>query len=160
MKTKIDLKDLKVVLYDWNPSVLTDVASPITLDDMYEVTAILHWLLNFVKNTNWVVGVALPQVWISKRWFVMHGKDKNGKSFANIIINPEIVEVSSANTTAKEWCLSEPWIEKMVTRPYSVRARFTNWNGKECLKTYTDYAARVFLHEYDHLEGILLSTRQ
>ncbi|WP_129408123.1 peptide deformylase [Marinitoga lauensis] len=96
------------------------------------------------------VGLAAPQVGISKRFFIMD----DGKQLRKVI-NPEIIEFLGEETTFEEGCLSIPGIFLNVKRPEGVRVKYTNENGDIIEEELHEYTARIFQHEYDHLEGIL-----
>lgn len=96
------------------------------------------------------VGLAAPQVGISKRFFIMD----DGKQLRKVI-NPEIIEFLGDEVVFEEGCLSIPGIFLNVKRPEGVKVKYTNENGEEIIEELHEYTARIFQHEYDHLEGIL-----
>ncbi|WGS64632.1 peptide deformylase [Marinitoga aeolica] len=96
------------------------------------------------------VGLAAPQVGISKRFFIMD----DGKQLRKVI-NPEIIEFLGEESTFEEGCLSIPGIFLNVKRPEGVKVKYTNENGEIIEEELHEYTARIFQHEYDHLEGIL-----
>ena len=59
----------------------------------------------------------------------------------------------------EEGCLSVPGIHKKVRRPRRITVRYTNEAGEPVEEELKDYPARVFQHEYDHLDGILFVDR-
>lgn len=91
------------------------------------------------------VGLAAPQCGFPYRIFVMAG--------GIVCINPVIVEVSKETSYAKEGCLSFPGLMLPVTRPNTIRMKYTNEFGKRVESTWTGTTARIAQHEYDHLEG-------
>ncbi len=94
-------------------------------------------------------GLAAPQVGILKRVFVAD----DGNELVEAI-NPEIVSVSGEQR-GKEGCLSVPGEYYYVTRPYKVVLKAQDRYGNEFTKEATGLMARAFLHESDHLDGIL-----
>ena len=68
-----------------------------------------------------------------------------------VVINPEILE-SSGESVVEEGCLSIPGIRDEVTRAKSIRVRFTNGNFERTETELSGMWARVFQHEYDHLQ--------
>ncbi|HJJ54567.1 MAG TPA: peptide deformylase [Methanocorpusculum sp.] len=100
------------------------------------------------------VGLAAPQVGISQRFFVMNAGDKVRK-----IINPEIVQYGSALAEMEEGCLSIPGIHKKVRRPRRIIVKYTDETGATVEEKLKDFTARVFQHEYDHLDGIMFVDR-
>jgi peptide deformylase len=75
------------------------------------------------------------------------------------IINPKII--SSTGGTSKEWelCLSFPGIRGLVPRYRSIAVRYTMRDGKPVKTEFTDFVARIFQHEYDHLDGLVYLDR-
>ena len=114
-----------------------------------ELLAILDEMVPMLKEHRGV-GLAAPQIGIGKRFFVMDPGDKLRK-----VINPEILKTGSAFAEMAEGCLSVPGIHKKVRRPRRITVRYTNEAGELIEEELKDYPARVFMHEYDHLEGIL-----
>ena len=100
------------------------------------------------------VGLAAPQVGISLRMFVMDYGEGPMK-----VINPEILEKSEEKAVEEEGCLSLPEIFEDVERHVWIRVKFQNEKGEWIEMELKDYPARVFQHEYDHLDGILFIDR-
>ncbi|SHE93595.1 peptide deformylase [Marinitoga hydrogenitolerans DSM 16785] len=96
------------------------------------------------------VGLAAPQVGISKKFFIMD----DGKNLRKVI-NPEILEFLGDEVIFEEGCLSIPGIFLNVKRPEGIRVKYTNENGEEIEEELHEYTARIFQHEYDHLGGTL-----
>jgi peptide deformylase len=96
------------------------------------------------------VGLAAPQVGVQQRFFVYDYDDRPG-----VIINPHIVE-SRGEFTFVEGCLSVPGLSWEIVRPDEIHVRGFDLDGNEVDLELDDYAGRVFQHEIDHLEGVLL----
>lgn len=77
------------------------------------------------------------------------GEDKEFTSF----INPEIVKYSDETVTDIEGCLSVPGIYGRVERPKKIKVKATSIDGRPVRLTLNGFAARVFLHEIDHMNG-------
>jgi peptide deformylase len=75
------------------------------------------------------------------------------------IFNPEIISMSQEHVIMDEGCLSFPGIYIKVSRPSSIGVRFQNKKGEVREETLTGLTARIFLHEYDHMEGITLKQK-
>ena len=75
------------------------------------------------------------------------------------IFNPEIISMSQDHIVMDEGCLSFPGIFIKVNRPLSIGVRFQNKKGEVREETLTGLSARIFLHEYDHMEGITLKQK-
>ncbi len=101
------------------------------------------------------LGLAAPQVDRSIRLFVT---DVEGDK-PRVFINPEIVLTSQETIDWEEGCLSLPGLYQKVLRPESVRMQAYNERGRPFSIEASGLLARVLLHEYDHLEGILFVDR-
>lgn len=103
------------------------------------------------------VGLAAPQIGISKRIAVIDtsvGEDPNEKL---VLINPEIIR-KEGHQTGEEGCLSLPGFREQVARPLKVTVRAQDVKGNTFEKTGEELLARALLHETDHLNGRLYIT--
>jgi peptide deformylase len=134
-----------------NP-VLEKIAEPVTafdddlkklVEDMFESMYAAHG-----------VGLAAPQIGISKRLAVIDITFKEDPTAKLVLVNPEILHAEGKHTQ-NEGCLSIPEFREPVTRPNRVTVRAQDVNGKWFEKTGEDLLARAFLHETDHLSGKL-----
>ncbi len=104
------------------------------------------------------VGLAANQVGINQQIILITLNINTRKDHKILcLINPEIVETSSQTITMEEGCLSLPGVYGHVRRPSKVKVRWQNTQGNWCEKKFEKWDARVFLHEYDHLQGILFT---
>jgi len=77
-----------------------------------------------------------------------------------VMINPEILDLSSEKTIAWEGCLSIPGLRGKVSRSKAVRIKYQSYPSGEYIESeYSDFVARVIQHEYDHLEGVVFLDR-
>ena len=97
------------------------------------------------------IGLAGPQVGVLERIFAVHVSG----DVPRIFINPSIIETSQELTKYEEGCLSIPGIYADVIRPQTVKVQAWNEKGRPFTLEATGIVARVILHEYDHLEGVL-----
>jgi peptide deformylase len=104
------------------------------------------------------VGLAAPQVGISKRFFVMDTRDGEGNKDPRVFINPEIIHVEGEQL-GEEGCLSFPGLFQQVRRDMRVVVRAQDVNGDHFEADLTDLAARCVLHEADHCDGIVFIDR-
>lgn len=134
-----------------NP-VLEKAAEPVTafdddlkklVEDMFESMYAAHG-----------VGLAAPQIGISKRLAVIDVTFKEDPTAKLVLVNPEILHAEGKHTQ-NEGCLSIPEFREPVTRPNKVTVRAQDVNGKWFEKTGDDLLARALLHETDHLNGKL-----
>ena len=110
------------------------------------------------------IGLAAPQVGKNIRVVVIDlnvlAEDMpEYKGFRHAFINPEIIEESEETVTMFEGCLSIPGINESVKRPAKVLVNYLNENGEEQERWLEGFEARVFQHEYDHLEGKMFVDR-
>ena len=98
------------------------------------------------------IGLAGPQIGVMKRIFVVHieGDDRR------IFINPSILETSHKTVKFEEGCLSVPGVYANIIRSESIKVQAWNEKGRPFTLEASGLLARVIMHEYDHLEGILL----
>jgi peptide deformylase len=101
------------------------------------------------------VGLAGPQVGLELRVFVTQAEGDGPRVF----INPTIIWTSQEQVKYEEGCLSLPGIYADVTRPAGVKVQAWNEQGRAFTLEASGMLARVILHEYDHLEGVLFVDR-
>ena len=106
------------------------------------------------------VGLAAPQVGHSLRLFITDGsalddKDKSAKNFKMVFINPLITKREEKEWSFNEGCLSIPDIREDVMRPETIHITFYDEQFKRHEKIFSGIPARIILHEYDHIEGVL-----
>ena len=132
--------------------VLEIKAAPVTefdsalrrlLDDMFESMYAAHG-----------VGLAAPQIGISRRIAVIDVTFKENPEQKLILINPEIIH-TEGRISQNEGCLSIPEFRENVTRPKKVTVRAQNAKGEFFEHTGEELLARAFCHETDHLNGKL-----
>lgn len=126
-------------------------------------------LLDIMKVTLVGVGVGLaaPQIGVGLRLFVMQDKRSYWKDKAlaakrgrtsfpfTVVINPEWKPVGDGLVEDLEGCLSIPGLQGMVKRHRVIEARWIDQGGRRHEERLEDWKARIFQHEYDHLDGKL-----
>lgn len=105
------------------------------------------------------IGLSANQVGLSLRFFVIGMNAFEDGRGDSVFINPEILESSEELWDYEEGCLSVPGIREMVTRPRTIKVKYLDDRGIEHTEVFTDLAARVFQHEFDHLNGIFFVDR-
>jgi peptide deformylase len=100
------------------------------------------------------VGLAAPQIGISKRLAVIDVTFKEDPEAKLVLANPVIIK-SEGRHTQNEGCLSIPDFREALARPRKVTVRAQDVTGKFYEKTGEELLARAFLHETDHLNGKL-----
>jgi peptide deformylase len=106
------------------------------------------------------VGIAAPQVAESCRLFIVASRPNprypNAPSMEpTAMINPKIIAHSTEIVKGWEGCLSIPGIRGLVPRSQAIEVEYTDRNGKLQKQEFSDFVARIFQHEYDHLDGIV-----
>jgi peptide deformylase len=102
------------------------------------------------------VGLAAPQVGQNIRMFVMNPTGEPADD--RVYVNPELTEAEGAEE-AEEGCLSLPGLNVRVVRDKTMRIRARDVEGNDVDQTETGYIARVWQHEFDHLNGTLITDR-
>lgn len=108
------------------------------------------------------VGLAAPQIGISKRIIVVEFGDEEDDSVPKqlyVMINPEIVKQSRDSIPGIEGCLSVPGLVGKVRRSSVVTVRGQDINGNPIKVRSQGWLARIFQHEIDHINGVLYSDR-
>ena len=137
----------------YGESVLETRAAEITEFDTPE----LHKLVDDMFESMYAargVGLAAPQIGISKRIAVIDCSNAEDPEQKIVLINPEVIKVEGAQTS-EEGCLSIPGFREQVTRGRRVTVKAQNVKGEWFEMTGEDLLARAFLHETDHLNGTL-----
>jgi len=105
------------------------------------------------------VGLAAPQVGVSRRLFVMDTPERDDSERAkHVLVNPEIVHIEGEQV-GEEGCLSFPGLFQVVKREMRVIARAQDVKGEYVEFDFVGLAARCALHETDHCDGIVFLDR-
>lgn len=104
------------------------------------------------------IGLAAPQIGVSKRLTVVDLSFKKNPEEKIVLINPEIIH-KEGRQVEEEGCLSLPEIREKVSRSIKVRIRAQDVHGKTFEIDGEELLARAFQHEIDHLDGILFIFR-
>ncbi|CCV63822.1 Peptide deformylase [Alteracholeplasma palmae J233] len=155
-------------------TVAKEVKFPMSLEDKKLAFDLLQYVINS-QNEDLAkqyglrpgVGIAAPQVNQSKRMFAMHCQDFDGKLYSYVMINPVIKSFDSSLTylPGGEGCLSvDRETEGLTPRYTKINIEGFHFNFKTQLPvpiklTLEGYPAIVFQHEFDHLNGIMFTTK-
>lgn len=101
------------------------------------------------------IGLSAPQVGLNMRCFVI-GETRES---AIMVINPKILSFSEETELAPEGCLSFPDMFLNIARPKTVSAEWLDEHGEKQSGTLDGYGARCFLHEFDHLNGVVFKEK-
>lgn len=127
------------------------------------VQKLIDDLMKTLTETNGV-GIAAPQVAVNYRLFIVASRPNprypNAPFMEPIVmINPKIIEHSAETVKGWEGCLSVPGIRGKVPRYQSITVEYTDVAGDSKNVKLVDFVARIFQHEYDHLDGIVFLDR-
>ncbi len=102
------------------------------------------------------VGLAAPQVGSPLRMFVMNATGEPGDD--RVYINPQLFD-ASGEEEGEEGCLSLPGLHVNIMRHQTLRLAARDLEGKPVEETAAGFIARIWQHEFDHLNGTLLTDR-
>src|SRR5690349_11473292 len=136
----------------YGDAVLETPAEPVTEfgDELKQLVEDMFESMYAAKG----VGLAAPQIGISKRLAVIDVTFKEDPDAKLVLANPEIIH-TEGKQRQNEGCLSIPEFREPVTRASKVTIRAQDVHGKWYEKTGEELLARAFLHETDHLNGKL-----
>jgi peptide deformylase len=144
-------------------SVLRGVAGKIADPADPAVQALIDDMLVTVADANGV-GIAAPQVFEPFSLFIVASRPNPRYPDApdmepTAMINPEILWVSDDKEKGWEGCLSIPGLRGLVPRHRRIGVRYLTREGKVCEDEYMGFLARVFQHEFDHVQGMVFIDR-
>lgn len=110
------------------------------------------------------VGIAAPQVYVSKRVIIVASRPNPRypdapEMDAVVMVNPEILEQSESTILGEEGCLSVPNERGQVARAEMVRVKYLTLQGELVETVFHGFPARIVQHEVDHLDGVLFVER-
>ena len=104
------------------------------------------------------VGLAANQVDIPLRMFVVNETGRKGEGEEIVLINPELTRPKGSETS-QEGCLSLPGLYGLVKRPKTIHINAYDLSGNLIDREVDGFLARVFMHENDHLDGVMFFDR-
>ncbi|MDO3693463.1 peptide deformylase [Wenyingzhuangia sp. chi5] len=138
--------------------------------DYPELSTLIANMWETMENANGV-GLAAPQIGKSIRLFVIdatpfaededleEGEKEVLQNFRKVFINAKIESEEGDEWAFEEGCLSIPEIREEIWRNETIHVTYQDENFKTHKATYSGLAARVFQHEYDHIEGVLFTDK-
>lgn len=125
-----------------------------------EFKQIIRNMIDTTLHSRTGVAIAAPQIGVALRAFVvcLWDNDVNGNPVherPKVYVNPKILSYSVEEVFYDEGCLSIPGTRAEVKRPRTILIEAQNENGTIFQEELTDFPARVFQHENDHLNGVL-----
>ena len=135
--------------------ILHERVKPCSKDlDRHEISSILKENMFHYEG----IGLSANQIGISERVFVMMLNIETEETIT--CFNPRIIKRYEDDVWCEEGCLSFPDEFINVDRPDKIVVKYEDEDKKEHKIKLSGMAARVFLHEFDHLEGIVFTQRQ
>lgn len=132
--------------------VLTTPSRPVEDPRAEEIQALVADMKETVKAADGV-GLAAPQIGVPLRVIVI--AERGTAPYG--LVNPEIVWASPDTSLLEEGCLSIPGSRMPVRRPAKVRIRALDERGSPVELTGADLLAKIFQHEIDHINGVLIT---
>ena len=111
-------------------------------------------MVEFMLSNNGI-GLSANQVGLDAQLFVMGDSEEN----SSMLINPTVLQHTEEIVIDVEGCLSFPNVFAQVKRPKEILVEYYDENLEKKRTHLTDYSVKVFLHEYDHLQGITFKDR-
>jgi peptide deformylase len=144
----------KLAIINYPDPRLQKVSAPVVQIDesLAELGAKMLVLMRAAKG----VGLAAPQIGINLRMFVMNPTGDPADDL--IIVNPELSEMEGSEE-GEEGCLSLPELRVQIDRSKHARLHALDERGNPIDRVAEGYEARIWQHEFDHLNGILLINR-
>lgn len=165
---------MKDIIQEGNPILrkrAAEVSLPLSEEDYSTLQLMMEFILNSQDDAIVLehglrpsVGLAAPQIGISKKMFCMNTYDESAQTLHSYaVVNPKIISYSEEQTyiPSGEGCLSvDEEKNGLVSRSSRIKAKailvdLTSKTTKEVLLKLSGYVGIVFQHEYDHLQGIL-----
>lgn len=143
--------------------VLRQQAAPIDDFNSSEFRELIENMRSAMLAANGV-GIAAPQLGESKRVVIVASRPTARYPLAPkmapvVMVNPRFDVVDAAVVKDWEGCLGVPGVRALVPRYRAVEVEFCNESGQTCRLTLQDFPARVFQHEFDHLQGLVYLDR-
>lgn len=145
-ETKIDFEK-KYNLVDPNSPIMNNPVPKFDFSNPpVDPIELVQDMVAHMKHFNGI-GLSANQLGLPYRCFVMVGEP------IYAVFNPVVTGTNSEEVLMEEGCLSYPGLYLRIKRPTMIRVRFQDPNGDQVIKKFGGMTARVFLHEYEHMEG-------
>jgi peptide deformylase len=145
-------EDLQII--KWPDPRLKKASAPVTAFDA-DLRALADRMFIIMRQAKGV-GLAAPQVGVNIRLFVMNATGESADD--HVYINPVLTE-GSGSEEGEEGCLSLPTIYIQVVRDQTLKMTAQALDGSKIEETATGFVARIWQHENDHLNGVMLTDR-
>jgi peptide deformylase len=145
------------MLINQNDPLLHRQSSKVTEADLADQCKLLKPIISIMFAELYrydALGISACQLGFDKSLFIMSVEGEE-----RVCINPEMIAANLTMSLGKEGCLSFRGLSLNVQRPIAVAVRYHNHDGVEITEKLEGMKARVFLHEFDHLQGICFTDR-
>lgn len=154
---------LSIAQIETDDDVLRRIADPVKNISSEEIQNLIDTLMFSCEKAKGM-GIAAPQIFHSRQIFIMSSQPNirypNAPFMEPVaVINPEIIRQSEEKEKDWEGCLSVPDLRGLVPRSTTIEVSYSNRLGENVSTRYHGFLARLFQHEYDHLNGILFVDR-
>jgi peptide deformylase len=154
----------RVKIFQIGSDVIRTVAEPVATPLDASDRALLETMATAMRQAG-LVGIAAPQVGVSKRIFLTEIPQMNSRGLAGdglrIFINPEIVEFSEEKVVDYEGCgsVADANLFGEVERSQAVTVHYVDEKGQQRTGSFEGFLARIIQHEFDHLEGVVFTDK-
>lgn len=138
-------------------SVLRKICTPVT-DFGPKSEALIRQMVDILKSQRHGIGIAAPQIGVSKRLAIVDVRPRVPSAEPLILINPEILEARDPQPS-REGCMSLPDYTGLLNRFFWLRIRWQDERGLIREKVCVGIEAVCVQHEIDHLDGKLFMDR-
>ncbi|MEI6065518.1 MAG: peptide deformylase [Pseudanabaena sp. ELA748] len=150
-------KTLKPTVCQVGNPILRQISQPIADVGDRQIQQLIDQMLVTLQESNGV-GLAAPQIGRSLQLIIIASHPNQRYPHApkmepTAMINPEIIAHSEETEKGWEGCLSMPMVRGLVPRYRNIEVAYINRQGDRQTVKLTDFVARIFQHEYDHLQG-------
>ena len=142
------------LIYHPNEFLTKEVKTVDLENPVFDPKELKKEMVDFMLLNNGI-GLSANQIGLDAKVFVMGDKVEN----STICINPTVLQYTSDTQNDYEGCLSFPNIYMRIKRPKEILAEFYDENLEKQTVKITDYSAKCYLHELDHLLGITFKDR-
>ncbi|KAF7129502.1 hypothetical protein RHSIM_Rhsim10G0019600 [Rhododendron simsii] len=146
---------LKIVEYP-DPILRSKNKRIVTFDD--NLKKLVKEMFDVMYKTDGI-GLSAPQVGINVQLMVFNPVGERGEGEEIVLVNPRVGKYSKKRVVFNEGCLSFPGIYADVERPESIKIDAKDVTGTRFVYSFSELPARVFQHEFDHLQGVLFFDR-
>ena len=155
--SRITPKTLKLTVCQVGDPILRQISQPIADVGDRQIQQLIDQMLITLQESNGV-GLAAPQIGRSLQLIIIASHPNQRYPHApkmepTAMINPEIIAHSEETEKGWEGCLSMPMVRGLVPRYRNIEVAYINRQGDRQTVKLTDFVARIFQHEYDHLQG-------